>query len=178
MNPKRLPDAEPAIDWLAFFRDTPILQLDARAQWNRTPLRCRSDIEDAAAYLAMGRPTIMGIDFAQRRGRSLLSEVHGGNRYWFLDEIDTFPITITKGNPMQDQTTPTKQFVTKDVPGFPDGTQLHLSSGAMGSAATFSAYRKTDDGIEVRAQFYLTPESIQAHVRVKDIKPPKVEKKA
>ncbi len=135
------------------------------------PMRPLSDIADAAIY---------GMDFAQRRGRTASINLANYGPYWFFDESAPVPdylITITQGNPMQEQTTPTKQFVTHDVPGFPDGTQLHLSGGAMGSALTFSAYRKTEGGIEVRASFYLSPENFAAHVRVKAVKPPKVEKK-
>ncbi len=196
------PGTKDPIDWPKFLKDIPVFPLDVQRQWNRTHLFPRSDIEDAASYLAMGCPRIIGFDnarghdksvahkimlleHAQRRGRTLAIQHGGGGPYVYLDgpltESD-FCFTITQGKPMQDKT-PTKQFVTHDVPGFEDGHPLILRRGfdpqyGETKGSEFLAARDAENGIKVTVTIPCTPEAFAAHVRVKAVKPPKVEKKA
>ncbi len=138
---------------------------------------------------------IMLLEHAQRRGRTAAMLLVDHNTNWiresfmapgnntrgispyllFLDECAPFP-NPTERPTMQDQA-PTKQFVTHDVPGFEDGHPLQIIPSSLG-APTLHVQRRTEEGIEVRASFLLTPEAFAAHVRVKAVKPPKVEKKA
>ncbi len=185
------PGTESAIDWAKYLRDIPVFPLDVQRQWNRATRRPRSDIEDAAAYLAMGKPTFMGIDFARAPapGWGRISQDRNG-MFQFGCVIHPDPEysrklnTTTERPPMQDQTTPTKQFVTHDVPGFEDGHPLNLhrplSIGGFdpNPMAEFCANRTTETGVILNVRLPLTPEVVAAHVRVKPVKPPKVDKKA
>ncbi len=180
-NPKR-------VKYDPWIFDQPFLTKERFAEMCRKPMRLRSDIEDAAAYIAMGRPRILGLDLARGYDRTVnFARDSSGNRYAFLDgplTTSDFCFTITQGNPMQDKT-PTKQFVTHDVPGFENGHPVHAvldrvnpESAFETRRTVFRALRTTEEGVEVVATIPISPAAVAAHVRVKAVKPPKVEKKA
>lgn len=153
-----------------------------------------TDLEDAARY-ALHAPLIIGHDFAREPDRTVVIEAprNIGKSFAmaFFDEAapvysTDFNFTITapsqhlKGSPMQ-ETTPTKIFTTKDVPGFEDGhpLKLHrplvLGSPFASSNIEFIANRTTEEGVILNVRIPCTPEAFAAHIRVKNA--PKVPEK-
>lgn len=156
-----------------------------------------SALEDAMRDFCRHKPLVIGHDFARKPDRTvflersqnigktlaLSLEYHDGLPYAFLKGrnplyANDLNFTITQGDPMQETTT--KQFVTKDVPGFEDGHPLRLlNRDAIPSVIgdrfepTFFASRRTENGIEINANFPANPENTEKHVRVKAVKPEK-----
>lgn len=73
---------------------------------------------------------------------------------------------------MADPVKKSKKFVTNNVDGFPDGHVMELR-GACNSAYIeygqihLFAGRKTENGIDLFAIIPVTPEAMDAHVRIK-----------